>query len=55
VWLVFELRGLCLQALYCLSHTSSSFCSGYFGDGVSNSLPGLASNLNPSNLSLPSS
>jgi hypothetical protein len=23
------------QALYCLSHTSSPFCSGYFGDGVS--------------------
>jgi hypothetical protein len=23
-----------LQALYCLSHTSSSFCSGYFRDGV---------------------
>jgi hypothetical protein len=26
------------QALYCLSHTSSSFCSGYFGDGVSPSI-----------------
>jgi hypothetical protein len=24
-----------LPALYCLSHTSNSFCSGYFGDGVS--------------------
>jgi hypothetical protein len=23
------------QVLYCLSHTSSLFCSGYFGDGVS--------------------
>jgi hypothetical protein len=22
------------QALYCLNHTSSPFCSGYFGDGV---------------------
>jgi hypothetical protein len=22
------------QAFYCLSHTSSPFCSGYFGDGV---------------------
>jgi hypothetical protein len=22
------------QVLYCLSHTSSPFCSGYFGDGV---------------------
>jgi hypothetical protein len=21
------------QALYCLSHTSCPFCSGYFGDG----------------------
>jgi hypothetical protein len=25
---------LAKQALYCLSHTSSSFCFGYFGDGV---------------------
>jgi hypothetical protein len=25
---------LAKQALYCLSHTSSPFCSGYFGDGV---------------------
>jgi hypothetical protein len=23
----------CVHALYCLSHTSSPFCSGYFGDG----------------------
>jgi hypothetical protein len=23
------------QTLCCLSHTSSAFCSGYFGDGVS--------------------
>jgi hypothetical protein len=23
-----------LHLLYCLSHTSSPFCSGYFGDGV---------------------
>jgi hypothetical protein len=30
-----ELRDhACKQALYCLSHTSSPFCSGYFGDGV---------------------
>jgi hypothetical protein len=26
------------QALYCLSHTSSPFCSGYFGDGVSRAI-----------------
>jgi hypothetical protein len=28
-------QGLCLQSkvLYCLSHTSSPFCSDYFGDG----------------------
>jgi hypothetical protein len=32
-----------------LSHTSSPFCSGYFGDGVY--LFKLASNLNPSDLS----
>jgi hypothetical protein len=25
---------LAKQALYCLSHTSTPFCSGYFGDGV---------------------
>jgi hypothetical protein len=34
--LAFELRGFVFgkQALYCFSHTSSPFCSGYFGDGV---------------------
>jgi hypothetical protein len=32
VVLWFEL--LALQVLYRLSHASSSFCSGYFGDGV---------------------
>jgi hypothetical protein len=26
---------LAKQTLCCLSHTSSPFCSGYFGDGVS--------------------
>jgi hypothetical protein len=33
----FELRGFALakQALYCLSHISSLFCSGSFRDGVS--------------------
>jgi hypothetical protein len=40
------------QVLYCLRHTSSSFCSGYFGDRVSNFLPRLASNQDPPNLSL---
>jgi hypothetical protein len=30
------------QGLYCLSHTPTSFCSGYFGDGgLSKYLPGL--------------
>jgi hypothetical protein len=28
----FELRALHLQ-IYCLSHVSNLFCSGYFGDG----------------------
>jgi hypothetical protein len=27
--------GFAKQALYCLSHTSSPFCCGYFTDGVS--------------------
>jgi hypothetical protein len=27
--------GFAEQALYCLSHTSSPFCSDYFGDGAS--------------------
>jgi hypothetical protein len=35
VRLEFEPQGFALakQVLYCLSHSSSSFCSGYFGDG----------------------
>jgi hypothetical protein len=46
----FELRAMCLEP------NSSSFCSGYFGDGVSSSyLPSLALNCNPLDLSLPSS
>jgi hypothetical protein len=40
------------QVLYCLSHTSSPFCSGYFGDYY---LPGVALNHDPPDLSLPSS
>jgi hypothetical protein len=36
------------QALYCLSHTFSAICSGYFGDGgLTNYFSGLASNFNP--------
>jgi hypothetical protein len=31
----FELRASPKQALYCSSHTSSPFFSGYFGDGGS--------------------
>jgi hypothetical protein len=42
-------------ALYLLSHTSNLFCSSYFGDGVSNHLPRLASNHDLPNLSFPSS
>jgi hypothetical protein len=43
------------QMLYHLSHTSSPFCSSYFGDGgLKNYLPQLASNCNSPNLSLPS-
>jgi hypothetical protein len=39
-----------------LSHTSSPFFFGYFGDGgPMNHFAGLASNLNPLDLSLPSS
>jgi hypothetical protein len=53
VGLGFELRALCLQSR---SHTSRPFCSGCFGDGISRDyLPGLASNLDPPNLSLPNS
>jgi hypothetical protein len=41
------------QALYCLSHASSPFCSSYFGGGgLKNYLPGLSSNHDPPNLSL---
>jgi hypothetical protein len=43
----FELKSLALakQVLYCLRHTSSPFCSGYFGDGgLVNYLPMLALN-----------
>jgi hypothetical protein len=38
--LVFEFctSALAKQALYHLSHTSSPFCSGYFGDGVSQTI-----------------
>jgi hypothetical protein len=44
------------QTLYCLSHTSSPFCSGYFGDGdIMSYLPGLVSNHNPPDLSFSSS
>jgi hypothetical protein len=53
VGLEFELRALHLakQVLYCLSHTSSPFCSGNFGDGsFGNYLPGLASNQDPPDL-----
>jgi hypothetical protein len=32
--LEFELRTLHLQVLYHLNHTSSPFCSAYFGDGI---------------------
>jgi hypothetical protein len=59
VGLGFELRAFApaKQILYCLSHTSSLFCSGYFlGDGISQTIfPELASNQNPPNLRLPSS
>jgi hypothetical protein len=55
VVLGFELM-LARQVLYCLSHTSSAFFPGYFGDGdLMNYLPGLALNYYPPNLSLPSS
>jgi hypothetical protein len=41
------------QALYHLRYTTSPFSSGCFGDGgLLNSLPRLASNLSPLNLSL---
>jgi hypothetical protein len=43
------------QAFYCLSHTSSPFCSGYVGDGSHELLCGLASNYDSLDLSFPSS
>jgi hypothetical protein len=44
VGLGLELRSLCLQSG--LSHISTPFCSGYFGDGgLTNYLPRLGSNL----------
>jgi hypothetical protein len=44
VGLGFELRA----SHHCLNHTSSPFCSGYFGDGgLVNYLPGLTSNHDP--------
>jgi hypothetical protein len=47
---------LAKQALYLLSHTSSPFCCGYFGDGgLVNYLPRLDLNLDPHDLSHPSS
>jgi hypothetical protein len=57
VRLEFQLRASQLkQELYCLSHTSSPFCSGYFGDGgLENNLPELALNLSPHDFSFPSS
>jgi hypothetical protein len=46
----------CKQALYCLSQASSPFFSGYCGDGgLKKYLPGQASNLDPPDLSFPSS
>jgi hypothetical protein len=51
----FELRALVFakQELYHMSHTSSPFSSGYFGDGgLTSYLLELASDLNPLDLSL---
>jgi hypothetical protein len=56
VRLGFEFRALCMQSrpLYCLSHISSPFCSGYFGDGgLVIYLPKLASDCDLPDLSLP--
>jgi hypothetical protein len=58
VGLGFELRAFVLakKVLYCLSHTCSPFCSSYFGGGVLRTIClGLALNLDPPDLSLPSS
>jgi hypothetical protein len=47
---------LAKQAFYHLSHTPSSFCSGYSGDGgLKNYLPEVDRNYDPPNLSLLSS
>jgi hypothetical protein len=48
---------LAKQVLYYLNHISSPFCSGHFLDGgsLANYLTELASNFDPSDLSLPSS
>jgi hypothetical protein len=44
---------LAKQMLYCLSHSSSPFFSGYFGDkGLEDYLPRLVLNLDPPDLSL---
>jgi hypothetical protein len=57
VELGFDFRAsyLAQQELYYLSHTSSPFCSGYFGDSLVNYFPGLPSNHDPPDHSLPSS
>jgi hypothetical protein len=54
----FETQGFVIarQALYCLTHSPSPFCSGYFAiRSLPNYLPGLASNCDPPNVSVPSS
>jgi hypothetical protein len=43
---------LAKQVLYFLSQTSSPFCSGYFGNGVTDFLLRLALNRDPSDPSL---
>jgi hypothetical protein len=61
VWrgdLGFELRALCFakQALHCLTHTSSPFVALVILEmGLANYLLGLASKLDPPDLSLPGS
>jgi hypothetical protein len=52
---LFDGTGLTKQALYCLSHTSSPFFSGYFEDeGLWNYFPRLALNCDPPEFSFPS-
>jgi hypothetical protein len=52
----FELSfALAKYAVYCLSHTSSPFCSGYSGESLENYLSRLASYLDPLDLSFLSS